>query len=149
MNWVWGNASRGVILCREQQWAARVSWRPLGFQDAVSDSPRCRRLPRIARDITTAAHWHARQSPGSFENAHALRDGRAMPKPLELDEQYDLVVVGAEYSGLAAAHFYRQAAPNARILLLDNHDDFGGHAERNEFEEDGKLLLIRWRYAVD
>ena len=80
--------------------------------------------------------------PGSFENAHALRDGRAMPKPLELDEQYDLVVVGAGISGLAAAHFYRQAAPNARILLLDNHDDFGGHAKRNEFEEDGKLLLI-------
>ncbi len=80
--------------------------------------------------------------PGSFENAHALRDGRAMPKPTELKEQYDLVVVGAGISGLAAAHFYRQASPNARILLLDNHDDFGGHAKRNEFLIDNQLRLI-------
>jgi spermidine dehydrogenase len=48
-------------------------------------------------------------------------------------EHYDLVVVGAGLSGLAAAFFYRQAKPDARILLLDNHDDFGGHAKRNEF----------------
>jgi spermidine dehydrogenase len=80
--------------------------------------------------------------PGSFENAHALRDGRAIPKAIELDEKYDLVVVGAGISGLAAAHFYKQASPNARILLLDNHDDFGGHAKRNEFHIDKQLRLI-------
>ena len=49
--------------------------------------------------------------PGSFESAHALRDGHALPKPVELDEQYDLIVVGAGISGLAAAHFYRTARP--------------------------------------
>ncbi len=80
--------------------------------------------------------------PGSFESAHALRDGQAMPKPVDLDEQYDLVVVGAGISGLAAAHFYRESSPNARILLLDNHDDFGGHAKRNEFEFGNQLYLI-------
>jgi spermidine dehydrogenase len=80
--------------------------------------------------------------PGSFESAHALRDGQAMPKPVDLDEQYDLVVVGAGISGLAAAHFYRESAPGARILLLDNHDDFGGHAKRNEFEIANHLHLI-------
>ena len=80
--------------------------------------------------------------PGSFESAHALRDGRALPKPADLDEQYDLVVVGAGISGLAAAHFYRELSPTARILLLDNHDDFGGHAKRNEFEINSQLFLI-------
>src|SRR5262249_38663398 len=29
----------------------------------------------------------------------------------------------------------------ARILVLDNHDDFGGHAKRNEFMVDGRLLI--------
>ena len=82
--------------------------------------------------------------PGSFEIAHAVaRDGATFRRPAELtDEVYDLVVVGGGISGLAAAHFYRQqAGPDARILVLDNHDDFGGHAKRNEFDVDGKKLI--------
>jgi len=52
----------------------------------------------------------------------------------EIREEYDLVIVGAGISGLAAAHFYRNAlGTRERILILDNHDDFGGHAKRNEF----------------
>jgi spermidine dehydrogenase len=31
--------------------------------------------------------------------------------------------------------------PEARILLLDNHDDFGGHAKRNEFHRDGRMMV--------
>jgi spermidine dehydrogenase len=31
--------------------------------------------------------------------------------------------------------------PGARILVLDNHDDFGGHAKRNEFHYKGRMLL--------
>jgi spermidine dehydrogenase len=80
--------------------------------------------------------------PGSFENAHALRDGTLKSEAVDLDEEFDLIVVGAGISGLAAAHFYRDAQPNARVLLLDNHDDFGGHAKRNEFELDGQLRLL-------
>ncbi len=72
--------------------------------------------------------------PGAFEAAHALRDGNAPPAPIDTGESYDLVVVGGGLSGLSAAWFFRQAAgPSARILVLDNHDDFGGHAKRNEF----------------
>ena len=52
------------------------------------------------------------------------------------------MVVGAGISGLAAAFFYRRAAgSSARILVLDNHDDFGGHAKRNEFTLDGRLVI--------
>jgi spermidine dehydrogenase len=75
--------------------------------------------------------------PGSFDSAHALRDGTfwdAAGTPQDTGENYDLIIVGGGISGLSAAHFYRKAAgANARILILDNHDDFGGHAKRNEF----------------
>jgi spermidine dehydrogenase len=80
--------------------------------------------------------------PGSFEAAHAMRDGAQAEAGRDTGERYDLVVVGAGISGLAAAHFYLATQPNARILVLDNHDDFGGHARRNEFEVDGRLLLM-------
>jgi len=81
--------------------------------------------------------------PGSFEDAHALRDGKPTPAAAETGEEYDLIVVGAGLSGLAAAHFYRaQTNAQSRILILDNHDDFGGHAKRNEFNLGGHLNLL-------
>ncbi|MEP5566506.1 MAG: FAD/NAD(P)-binding protein [Halioglobus sp.] len=81
--------------------------------------------------------------PGSFENAHRLaREGKGFPNPVDLNETYDLVVVGAGISGLAAAHFYRKRyGEDSRILLLENHDDFGGHARRNEFHQGGQMRL--------
>jgi spermidine dehydrogenase len=84
------------------------------------------------------------QHEGSFETAHgqAREPGRYSVERLPVEERYDLVVVGGGISGLAAAWFYRRAAgPSARILVLDNHDDFGGHAKRNEFTLDGRLLI--------
>ena len=81
----------------------------------------------------------------TYQYAHALRDDAfwdAAPKPSETSESYDLVVVGGGISGLAAAYFYRQkAGKNARILILDNHDDFGGHAKRNEFTAGNRMVL--------
>ena len=80
---------------------------------------------------------------GSFEVAHALAWRGESPKDYALlNERYDLVVVGGGLSGLAAAYLYRQqAGPDRKILILDNHDDFGGHAKRNEFHADGRMLL--------
>ena len=94
--------------------------------------------PLIRRRLTGMRGHH----PGSFEAAHDMRDGK-IPRfdNLPIDERYDLVVVGAGISGLSAAHFYRKANPNARILILDNHDDFGGHAKRNEFTLNRRLIL--------
>jgi spermidine dehydrogenase len=83
--------------------------------------------------------------PGSFEAAHSLRDGTFWDhaeKPEAEDAPYDLIVVGGGISGLAAARFYRDARPSARVLVLDNHDDFGGHAKRNEFHVGGRLQLM-------
>ncbi|MCL7708393.1 FAD-dependent oxidoreductase, partial [Enterobacter kobei] len=73
--------------------------------------------------------------PGSFEQAHALgrEDKRFDPASVPVEEEYDLVIVGAGISGLAAACFWQELrGKQQRILLLDNHDDFGGHAKRNE-----------------
>jgi spermidine dehydrogenase len=82
---------------------------------------------------------------GTYATAHSLRDGEfwdSAGKPESTGEKYDLVVVGGGISGLAAAYFYRQqAGASARILILDNHDDFGGHAKRNEFRAANRLLL--------
>jgi len=81
---------------------------------------------------------------GAFETAHQMAfDKRTDWGPAsEPDAQeYDLVVVGAGISGLSAAFFYREQHPGARVLLLENHDDFGGHAKRNEFEWKGRTIL--------
>jgi spermidine dehydrogenase len=79
---------------------------------------------------------------GSWEVAHALRDGKHWENATRDAETYDLIVVGAGISGLSAAFFYRQkAGAKARILVLDNHDDFGGHAKRNEFHSGNRLII--------
>lgn len=83
--------------------------------------------------------------PGSFEVAHRVRDGAYQQFPkvdVNTGEVYDLVVVGAGVSGLSAAFFFQNAlGPNQKILILDNHDDVGGHARRNEFHHDGRMFL--------
>src|SRR5581483_9055486 len=91
---------------------------------------------------------------GSFETMHALRDGKSLSQfgqPVETNETYDLIIVGAGISGLSAAFFFRaHAGPGTRILILDNHDDFGGHAKRNEFRTSGRLLLANGgTYAIE
>ncbi len=81
---------------------------------------------------------------GSFEVAHQLvLQGRSDWGSVQQPDAdlYDLVVVGGGASGLSAAHFYRKEHPSARILILDNHDDFGGHAKRNELRAGGRNLL--------
>jgi spermidine dehydrogenase len=84
--------------------------------------------------------------PGSFEAVHALRDGTFWKNAgavIDTHERYDLVVVGGGISGLSAAHFFRAKAGNsARILILENHDDFGGHAKRNELHMGSGMQLV-------
>jgi len=82
---------------------------------------------------------------GSFNLAHRLRDGQSpdsFGETADTGETFDLVVVGGGISGLAAAYRFRQrTGKNAKILILDNHDDFGGHAKRNEFQVAGRMVL--------
>jgi spermidine dehydrogenase len=83
--------------------------------------------------------------PGSYTDAH----GKALAKrsywgpTTKLQEQYDLIVVGAGISGLSAAFFYQQEhGKDKKVLILDNHDDFGGQCTRNEHAIGGSTRLI-------
>ena len=70
------------------------------------------------------------------------REGRTdWGVPKNTDSAYDLVIVGAGISGLSAAHYYLERYSTARILILDNHDDFGGHCKRNEFQVGDRTLI--------
>ena len=77
---------------------------------------------------------------GSWEVMHENVAGGTWPRQ-EPEEIFDLIVVGGGISGLAAANFYARERPTAKILVLDNHDDFGGHAKRNEFEINGETRI--------
>ena len=120
-----------------------------GFAYSVSAAALCSAMPGMAFAAPETAPyyppkltWMRGSQPGSFDAGHHLGlDGQSAPKVDKISGEYDLVVVGGGVSGLASARFYQQKNPGARILILDNHDDFGGHAKRNEFDVDGKLLI--------
>ena len=83
--------------------------------------------------------------PAAVEAFGPMRQGvyRQFPA-LDADarETYDLAIVGAGLSGLAAAFFWRRAlGSNQKILILESHDDFGGHAKRNEFRYQGRTFI--------
>jgi spermidine dehydrogenase len=122
--------------------AAFMPWHLLAGNDPAGKQNDPQSLPNYYPPALTGLRG---SHPGSFETAHSLRDGTfwdSAGTPINTGETYDLVIVGGGISGLSAAHFYRKAAgANARILILENHDDFGGHAKRNEFRVGKRTLL--------
>jgi spermidine dehydrogenase len=118
----------------------------IGAEDLLAAAALDQFAPEKAADYYPPARLGMRGNhDGTFGVAHRLRDGGgpdSFGAAESTGEHYDLVVVGGGISGLAAAYFFRKnAGKDARILILDNHDDFGGHAKRNEFRAGGRLLL--------
>jgi spermidine dehydrogenase len=119
---------------------------PIGAQQLVAAAAFDEFAPEKAADYYPPARMGIRGNhDGSFSIAHRMRDGEsasALGEAVPTGESYDLVIVGGGISGLATAHRFRQKAGNsAKILILDNHDDFGGHAKRNEFQAGGRMVL--------
>lgn len=109
----------------------------LAAQEGASDAPGA--ADYYPPGLTGMRGSHA----GSFDVAHALRDGNTWSDAANTREHYDLVVVGGGLSGLSAAYFFlTSAGRGARVLVLDNHDDFGGHAKRNEMTYRGRTLML-------
>lgn len=105
--------------------------------------------PRSAGTVTVNAAYYPPallglrgDADGVQKAAHSIAlQNKNYTLPGAAEEHYDLVVIGAGISGLTAVYLYKKQSPQAKILLLDNHDDFGGHAQRNEFTVDGRLLI--------
>ncbi len=131
--------------CQGSAWAlgaASLPWAQqlLAADEAINVGSKAVRPPPYPPALTGLRGAHV----GAFETAHALaRENQQWPRPAQqTDSDYDAVIVGAGLSGLSAAYFLQQKlGAKARILLLDNHDDFGGHAKRNEFDVGDKTLL--------
>jgi spermidine dehydrogenase len=114
-------------------------------------------LPKV-----TATGWAAAPAPqdatgyyppaltglwGSQQLRSRLRPARwrslvSLGEITDAGERYDLVIVGGGISGLSAGYFFRSRRKAARILILNYHDDFRGHAKRNEFQLADRLALI-------
>jgi len=83
-------------------------------------------------------------TPDVVTMAHRVRDGRfeaQLAQASDTGEEYDLIVVGGGFAGLAAAHHFRRLDGAGRCLILDNHPIFGGEAKRNEFDVRGHRLV--------
>ena len=119
---------------------------PIGAQQLFAAAAFDEFAPEKAADYYPPARTGIRGNhDGSFTFAHRMRDGESansLGDAVNTRETYDLVIVGGGISGLAAAYRFRQkAGRSTKILILDNHDDFGGHAKRNEFQAGGRMVL--------
>ena len=85
-------------------------------------------------------------TPEVANTAHNLRDGMYADGSdidiIDLDETYDLIIVGAGMAGLGAAYEHRKiAGADEKCLMIENHPVFGGESKRNEFNVEGHLLI--------
>jgi spermidine dehydrogenase len=154
------SVAEGVGVSKKKSDSGLGMDRPIARRDFLQGAAIGVAMTGLAPELAAAAETEAQNAPGyypptrlgmrgshpgSFEAAHELRDGDFWNKATGLEdtgERYDLIVVGGGISGLSAAHFYRAARPNAKILIVENHDDFGGHAKRNEFHVGGRMHLL-------
>ena len=102
--------------------------------------PGCRRI------LSADAHRFARKSSGKFRGRPSSARRRFLVAGRQDRRTPTRPTTSSSWAAASADWRPRiSTAPgnaDARILILDNHDDFGGHAKRNEFELGGRLALI-------
>jgi len=121
------------------------------------------RLLAAQSSTNPALDWNGFSGVGEYANAngntwevlsagHKLRDAsfeKSLASAQDTGEILDCVVIGGGISGLAAALFFkRQAAPNATVLVLENHPIFGGEAKQNDFQVNGQRLTAHQGSAI-
>jgi len=122
--------------------------RPITRRDFLQGTAFAVAAPRLApaQSAEIPPSGFQGQDGPAMTRGHRVRDDvfKDLPRDVaDTGEAYDLVVVGAGLSGLAAAYVYqRERRGQARILLLENNDDFGGHARRNTFRWNGVTLIV-------
>jgi spermidine dehydrogenase len=97
--------------------------------------------------------WNGYGGVGDYKNsngntwevanaAHEIRDEfpNTTKSIQDTGEYFDIVVVGAGFSGLGAAYTFLNESEEKKCLVLDNHPIFGGEAKRNEFDVNGYRL---------
>ncbi|MBL7161694.1 MAG: NAD(P)-binding protein [Anaerolineales bacterium] len=99
-------------------------------------------LPFDPVSATTPHRLIGGDSADSVAACHNFWWKRLAQKAEDSGEMYDLVIVGAGLGGLTAAFYYHQERPEAKILLLDSHADFGGNAQRNEMTIKGQKIIV-------
>lgn len=98
---------------------------------------------RPSEGIYSSCSGFGGQSDSARNLGHSVRWNGNLKDVCDTGEEYDLVVVGAGISGLAAAMVYKKLSKHkAKILLLDNRSEFGGHATRNTFFHAGQKYIV-------
>lgn len=135
-------ADRGQVLLGRVRFRVRLSVGGTSLSSCVAFRPAGRNAkPCDKKDAAALATgswaWIARSHGAIFSTAPPSRSAPRSPAPSAArdgaNERYDLVIVGGGISGLAAAVFYRAEKPQGRVLVLDNHDDFGGTPSATNF----------------
>jgi len=114
----------------------------IGVNESASAAPAAADTASIGATYPPMRQGFRGFEPAAIDAGHAIRDGKVAAGAVDLDETYDLVVVGSGMAGLSAAYFYRRQIPHSKVLIIEGCDDFGGHARRNEFSVDGHQLLM-------
>lgn len=113
-------------------------------------------MPSPVRLFAGAGGWDGYGGTGDYSgshgdtgdvvlSAHKIRDGGYdihSRDIIDTGEVFDLAIVGGGLSGLGAAFYFKKAAgAKKKCIIIENHNIFGGEANRNEFAVNGQLLI--------
>ena len=116
---------------------ARPASAASGAQSTQSPTPDAY-PPRRFRGCAGSTRQRSRRSaPSTRARSHSSPASTLTPGKLRPGDRRQRVVRARGHVPLGQ----RALGATQRVLILDNHDDFGGHAKRNEFVYNGRTFL--------